>query len=72
MLDVFFPIAKGGSAALPGGFGTGKTMTQHQLAKWSDEAKDDGDQTSRDQGRTGVVAGDDHEGVVLTVVGAGS
>lgn len=36
ILDVFFPIAKGGSAALPGGFGTGKTMTQHQLAKWSD------------------------------------
>lgn len=36
VLDVFFPIAKGGSAALPGGFGTGKTMTQHQLAKWSD------------------------------------
>lgn len=36
VLDVFFPIAKGGTAALPGGFGTGKTMTQHQLAKWSD------------------------------------
>lgn len=36
VLDVFFPIAKGGSAALPGGFGTGKTITQHQLAKWSD------------------------------------
>ncbi len=31
-----FPIAKGGTAAIPGGFGTGKTMTQHQLAKWSD------------------------------------
>lgn len=36
VLDIFFPIAKGGTAALPGGFGTGKTMTQHQLAKWSD------------------------------------
>ena len=35
VLDIFFPIAKGGTAALPGGFGTGKTMTQHQLAKWS-------------------------------------
>ncbi len=31
-----FPIAKGGAAAIPGGFGTGKTMTQHQLAKWCD------------------------------------
>ena len=30
-----FPIAKGGTAAVPGGFGTGKTMTQHQIAKWS-------------------------------------
>lgn len=36
VLDVFFPIAKGGTAAIPGGFGTGKTMLQHQLAKWSD------------------------------------
>lgn len=36
VLDIFFPIAKGGTAAIPGGFGTGKTMTQHQLAKWSD------------------------------------
>lgn len=36
ILDVFFPIAKGGTVAIPGGFGTGKTMTQHQLAKWSD------------------------------------
>lgn len=36
VLDVFFPLGKGGTAALPGGFGTGKTMTQHQLAKWSD------------------------------------
>lgn len=36
ILDMFFPIAKGGTAAIPGGFGTGKTMTQHQLAKWSD------------------------------------
>lgn len=36
ILDVFFPIAKGGTAAIPGGFGTGKTMTQHQLAKWCD------------------------------------
>lgn len=31
-----FPLAKGGAAAIPGGFGTGKTMTQHQLAKWCD------------------------------------
>ncbi len=36
VLDIFFPIAKGGTAAIPGGFGTGKTMTQHQLAKWCD------------------------------------
>lgn len=36
IIDFFFPIAKGGTAAIPGGFGTGKTMTQHQLAKWSD------------------------------------
>lgn len=36
VIDVLFPIAKGGTAAIPGGFGTGKTMTQHQLAKWSD------------------------------------
>ncbi|WP_296559940.1 V-type ATP synthase subunit A [uncultured Acetobacterium sp.] len=36
VIDIFFPIAKGGTAAIPGGFGTGKTMTQHQLAKWSD------------------------------------
>ena len=36
VLDTFFPIAKGGTAAIPGGFGAGKTMTQHQLAKWSD------------------------------------
>ncbi|MBN1539199.1 MAG: V-type ATP synthase subunit A, partial [Candidatus Thermoplasmatota archaeon] len=35
ILDTFFPIAKGGTAAIPGGFGTGKTVTQHQLAKWS-------------------------------------
>jgi V/A-type H+-transporting ATPase subunit A len=33
--DTFFPIAKGGSAAIPGGFGTGKTVSQHQLAKWA-------------------------------------
>lgn len=36
ILDTLFPISKGGTAAIPGGFGTGKTMTQHQLAKWSD------------------------------------
>lgn len=36
ILDSLFPVAKGGTAAIPGGFGTGKTMTQHQLAKWSD------------------------------------
>jgi V/A-type H+/Na+-transporting ATPase subunit A len=36
VIDVFFPIAKGGTAAIPGGFGTGKTITQHQLAKWAD------------------------------------
>lgn len=35
ILDTMFPIAKGGTAAVPGGFGTGKTMTQHQIAKWS-------------------------------------
>ena len=36
ILDTLFPIAKGGTAAIPGGFGTGKTMTQHSIAKWSD------------------------------------
>ena len=36
VIDTFFPIAKGGSAAIPGGFGTGKTIAQQQLAKWSD------------------------------------
>ena len=36
VIDTFFPLAKGGTAAIPGGFGTGKTVTQHQLAKWSD------------------------------------
>ncbi|MDR1240441.1 MAG: V-type ATP synthase subunit A [Oscillospiraceae bacterium] len=36
VIDSFFPVAKGGAAILPGGFGTGKTMTQHQLAKWCD------------------------------------
>lgn len=35
ILDTLFPIARG-TAAVPGGFGTGKTMTQHQIAKWSD------------------------------------
>lgn len=36
VMDTMFPIAKGGTAAIPGGFGTGKTMNQHQLAKWCD------------------------------------
>ncbi len=36
VIDSLLPIAKGGTAAIPGGFGTGKTMTQHQLAKWCD------------------------------------
>lgn len=36
IIDTMFPIAKGGTAAIPGGFGTGKTMMQHQIAKWSD------------------------------------
>lgn len=36
VIDTFFPIVKGGSAAIPGGFGAGKTMLQHQLAKWCD------------------------------------
>ena len=36
VIDTFFPIGKGGAGAIPGGFGTGKTITQHQLAKWSD------------------------------------
>lgn len=36
IIDTFFPIARGGTAAIPGGFGTGKTMTQHALAKWCD------------------------------------
>ena len=36
IVDTVLPLAKGGTAAVPGGFGTGKTMTQHQIAKWSD------------------------------------
>ncbi len=36
VLDTFFPIAKGGTGAIPGGFGTGKTVTLHQIAKWAD------------------------------------
>lgn len=36
VLDIFFPIAKGGTVAIPGGFGTGKTMLQHQLAQYAD------------------------------------
>jgi V/A-type H+-transporting ATPase subunit A len=36
VIDAFFPIAKGGTAAIPGPFGSGKTVTQHQLAKWAD------------------------------------
>ena len=36
VIDFFFPLAKGGTAAIPGGFGTGKTITQHQLSKWAD------------------------------------
>jgi len=36
VIDVFFPLSKGGAAAIPGGFGTGKTMTQHSVAKWCD------------------------------------
>jgi len=36
VLDTCFPLAKGGAAAIPGGFGAGKTVTQHQIAKWSD------------------------------------
>ena len=36
VIDIMFPMAKGGTAMIPGGFGTGKTMLQHQIAKWSD------------------------------------
>ena len=36
VLDTFFPLARGGAAAMPGGFGTGKTVTQQQLCKWAD------------------------------------
>lgn len=36
VIDTLFPVAKGGCVAVPGGFGTGKTVVQHQLAKWSD------------------------------------
>ncbi|MGO9309862.1 MAG: V-type ATP synthase subunit A [Spirochaetia bacterium] len=36
VIDVFFPISRGGTSAIPGGFGTGKTMIQHALAKWCD------------------------------------
>lgn len=36
IMDLLYPLAKGGAAAIPGGFGTGKTMNQHQIAKWCD------------------------------------
>jgi len=36
VIDTLFPLAKGGTVAIPGGFGTGKTMTQHAIAKWCD------------------------------------
>jgi len=36
IIDTLFPVAKGGTACIPGGFGTGKTVMQHQLSKWSD------------------------------------
>jgi V/A-type H+-transporting ATPase subunit A len=36
VIDTLFPVAKGGTVAIPGGFGTGKTMTQHAIAKWCD------------------------------------
>jgi len=36
IIDVFFPVAKGGSAIIPGGFGTGKTVAEHSLARWAD------------------------------------
>jgi len=36
VIDMFFPVAKGGTACIPGPFGSGKTVTQHQLAKWAD------------------------------------
>ena len=36
VIDTFFPVAKGGSAAVPGPFGAGKTVVQHQIAKWAD------------------------------------
>jgi V/A-type H+-transporting ATPase subunit A len=36
VLDTFFPLAKGGAAAIPGAFGSGKTVTQHSIAKWAD------------------------------------
>lgn len=36
VLDTFFPLAKGGTAAIPGAFGSGKTVTQHSIAKWAD------------------------------------
>src|SRR5699024_8094639 len=36
IIDTFFPVAKGGTAAVPGPFGSGKTVVQHQLAKWAD------------------------------------
>ena len=36
VIDTFFPVAKGGAAAVPGPFGAGKTVVQHQIAKWGD------------------------------------
>jgi V/A-type H+/Na+-transporting ATPase subunit A len=36
IIDAFFPVAKGGSAIIPGGFGTGKTVAEHSLARWAD------------------------------------
>ncbi|WP_426097264.1 hypothetical protein, partial [Escherichia coli] len=36
VIDTFFPVTKGGAAAVPGPFGAGKTVVQHQIAKWAD------------------------------------
>ena len=63
VLDTFFPLAKGGAAAIPGAFGAGKTVTQHSIAKWADAAGDRLHRLRRarqrdDRGAAGVPAPD--------------
>ena len=70
ILDTLFPIAKGGTAAIPGGFGTGKTMTQHQIAKWSNADK--GEKMARfsflDYSSHAITNGSDSQGVAYILL----